>query len=367
MTIAVLGAGTGGLAATVELTHSQHAVRLWNRTPARLEPHRPGGVRYTGIWGDGTAQPAVVTSDLAEAIDGVDAVVVCLPSTAHPTLFTELARLSRPAPIVLCPGHTGGALHLRQVFGQAGSHLPPVAEFSTLPYIGRVHDGVVHVAGRAKQIAVGPLPGGKAALTWAEQLFPGAVPVADVLASSLSNVNLVLHPPGAVLGASWVEATGGDFTFYVQGMTPGVGRIVSKLDAERLAVANALGHQLPTLVEEMSALGSVDREAARQQDVVGAIRGGVANRTIRAPDTFQHRYYQEDFAFGLMPFTAMARVAGIATPVADALLLIGDAAVGEGFADRGLGAQALGIAGMSKAELIHSVRARVDRVDPDSA
>ena len=48
----------------------------------------------------------------------------------------------------------------------------------------------------------------------------------DVLACDLANVNMVLHVPGAVLGAAWVEATRGDFTFYVQGMTPGVARVM---------------------------------------------------------------------------------------------------------------------------------------------
>ena len=43
-----------------------------------------------------------------------------------------------------------------------------------------------------------------------------------MIACDLCNINMVVHPPGAILGAAWVEATGGDFTFYVQGMTPGV-------------------------------------------------------------------------------------------------------------------------------------------------
>lgn len=356
MTIAVLGAGAGGLAATVELTRAGHDVVLWNRNPARLDPHREAGIRFSGVFGEGALRPAGMSGDLAATLDGADAVVVCLPSVVHPELFADLAALRCPAPVILNPGHTGGALHLRQVFAQAGAALPPVTEFSTLTYIGRVNDGVVTIGGRAARISAGALPGGQRALEWAQTLFPGVIAAPDVLASSLSNVNLVLHPPGAVLSAAWVEATGGDFTFYVDAMTPAVARVVEAFDAERLAVARAFGHGLPTLMAEMTALGSVDADAAARGDTVAAIRGGVANSTIKAPDSLGHRYYQEDFAFGVLPFTALAGIAGVDVPVASALLRLGETLTGGGLLDRGLTAERLGIAGLSRDTLMTMVR-----------
>ena len=73
------------------------------------------------------------------------------------------------------------------------------------------------------------LPDGKGAAEAAQMLFRAAKIAPDVLACDLSNVNMVLHAPGAVLGAAWVEATSGDFTFYVQGMTGGVARVMRAL------------------------------------------------------------------------------------------------------------------------------------------
>ncbi|MFV0252716.1 MAG: NAD/NADP octopine/nopaline dehydrogenase family protein [Beutenbergiaceae bacterium] len=361
MTVAVLGAGAGGLAATVELTQAGHEVRLWNRNPARLHPHQ-AGVRHTGVLGDGTLMPAGgFSTDLAAAIDGVDTIVICLPSAVHPILFRDLAALACQAPIVLNPGHTGGALHLQQVFRAAGVPLPPVAEFSTLTYVGRVYDGVANITGRAKQVRAGALPGGDAALERALTLFPGATAVPDVLASSLSNVNLVLHPPGAILGASWVEATGGDFTFYVEGMTPGVARVMTQLDAERRAVAAAYGHELPGLLQEMASIGTIDdADAVSRGDFYTAVRSGKANRAIAAPNSLDHRYYQEDFAFGILPFLALARLGEIPTPIAQAVFDIANALVPGDLAGNGLGAAQLGIAGSSIAQLL-------DRVRPGSA
>lgn len=357
MTIAVLGAGAGGLSATVELTLAGHSVALWNRNPATLAPHRKAGmIHHRGVFGDGGVTPTLITTDLSLALVGADAAVVCLPSVAHGRLFADLAAVGCTVPLVLNPGHTGGALHARNVFALAGRPLPPVAEFSTLTYVARVDSqGGVNIIGRARQVRAACLPGGDDALEWGARLFPGASTVPDVLASSLSNVNLALHPPGAILGAAWVEATSGDFTFYVEGMTPGVGRVLQELDTERLAVAKAFGHVLPPLLEEMTAIGTVDRAAAAQGDLVAAIRGGTANAKIAAPDSFAHRYYQEDLAYGLQPFVALAGLAGVPVPVASALLLLGATAVGGRMLSGGLDASRLGLDGLDLPALLASV------------
>ena len=65
MTVAVLGAGGGGLSATVELTRAGHDVVLWNRNPAKLERYDSRGeVSYRGIWGNGSVRPAQFSSPL---------------------------------------------------------------------------------------------------------------------------------------------------------------------------------------------------------------------------------------------------------------------------------------------------------------
>jgi opine dehydrogenase len=356
--VAVLGGGAGGLSATVELTQAEHAVALWNRNPQTLEANAAEGVvRFDGVLGTGSVTPRAVTGDLAEAVSDAEVVVVCLPSIAHRRLFEDLAQLRITAPVVLNPGHTGAALEARSVWQQVGAELPPLAELSTLTYVARVHDGVVRTTGRAGTVRVAALPGGDAAETAAGELFPGAKPVADVLASSLSNVNLVLHPPGAVLALAWSEATNGDYTFYREAMTPGVVSVLTALDGERLAVAQAFGHKLPPLIEEMVEIGTVDPDGASAGDVGAAIRGGVANASITGPDSTSHRYYREDFPFGLQPFVALAEVAAVEVPVAGSLLAVATTVLGPEVMQAGRTAGALGIDGMSPSTLLDIVRA----------
>jgi opine dehydrogenase len=355
--VAVLGAGSGGRSAVVELTHAGHRVRLWNRNPETLAVIRASGaITHTGVLGDGEVRPELVTTSLAEALAGVDVAVVCLPALAHTALFADLCEIDPLPPIVLNPGQTGGALHARAVFADRGRLLPPVAELSTLTYVARVgRDGLVNVTSRARVVRCGCLPGHQDAQKWALELFPGADPVADVMASSLANVNLVLHAPGAVLSAAWMEATGGNYRFYVDAMTPGVARVLEALDAERLAVGRAYDHELAPLVAEMAAIGTADARAAADGDVVGAIRNSPANARINAPDSYAHRYYREDLGYSLAAFAAFADRAAVAIPTAHALLALGRTAadVPPGY---GLDAASLGIDTLTFEQLCRVVR-----------
>lgn len=345
------------MAATVELTAAGHDVRLWNRNATTLDRDVAGGtVRFRGVLGSGEVRPAVVTTDLAAAVDGAEVVVICLPSVAHGAVFADIAELGPPQPVVLNPGHAGGALHARAVFAAKGITPPRLAEFSTLTYVARVRAGVVDVTGRAGRVWAACLPGGSVALDAGLTLFPAAVAAPDVLFSSLADVNLVLHPPGAVLGLSWIEATEGGFPFYVDGVTAGVARAIDALDAERRAVGKAFGHDLPTLLDEMAAIGTADPAAAAAGDTYAAIRGGVANQRIAAPASVRHRYYTEDIPFGLLPLVSLAKVAGVHTPIACSLLALGGVAAGLRTERNGLDSRRLGIAGLDVAQVVELVR-----------
>ena len=357
--VAVIGAGAGGAAAVVELTLKGHEVRWWNRSAATIEPFRAaGGVRHEGVLGEGFVRPAAIAAGLADALDGADAALVCLPSLAHEAVANALAEAGVACPVVLNPGHTGGALHAVEVLRRRGVEPPPLVELSTLTYVARKPaPDTVRITGVAERVHAACLPGGDEGLALARELYPAATPARDVIATSLSNVNLVLHTPGAILSAAWVEATGGDFRFYVDAMTPGVARVIEALDRERLAVAWAYGHELPPLIEEMAAIGTASREHARAGDVRAAIAAGEANRAIKAPDTLEHRYYAEDFGYGLVPLIELAAAAGVAVPLARALVEVACALTGTDVFATGLDASRLGISGLDRDGVLALVRA----------
>ena len=355
--VAILGAGAGGLSATVELTLAGFECALWNRgKPAIDDIMKTGKIYYQGVLGQGEIRPSLSTLDINVALKGADVAVIVLPSTSHSGIAKELCESRWPGPLILNPGQTGGALEFLATYKKLDQTLPPLAEFSTLPYVARKQrPNYVNITGRAKSVRVASLPKGEAALKMVKKLYPSAYLVPDVLYSSLSNVNLVLHPPGAVLGASWVEATGGKFTFYRDGLTEGVSRVMGLLDKERRAVGLAFGHDLPSLVEEMALIGTVEQNHT-QKPLRQAIASGKSNSLIMAPNNLQHRYYLEDFGHGLLPFIELAQCAGVEVPTARALLEMGRGLIGNELVENGRDSTALGIAGLGPKELISIVR-----------
>jgi opine dehydrogenase len=361
MKVAILGAGAGGASAAVELTRDGHEVRLWNRSAATLAAFAAAhGILHEGVIGTGFTPLEVITTQLERATEGVEVLLVCLPTLAHAALAQSLVDASIVhIPTILNPGHTGGALEFSQVFRQNGLAPPPVAEFSTLTYVARIQaPGFVVTTGRAKAVRAAAMPGARRALDLALALYDCARPADNVLVTSLANVNMVLHPPGAVLGAAWVEATGGNFTFYVEGLTGGVARVMQSLDTERRAVARTFGIELPSLFEEMQAIGTIESTVAAEVDFAAGIRAGAANRLIKAPAGFAHRYYREDLWYGLSPFLVLARIAGVEALCARALNYLGTLAARDHAPVAQRTAIEMGIAGLDRDALLAFVSAR---------
>lgn len=331
-TVAVLGAGAGGLSAAVELTGGGHAVRVWNRRESTLAAYRQaGGVDASGVLGDGFTELPVMTTSLGEVLDGADVAVVCLPALGHRALADELATLKSRTPLVLNPGHTLGAAHFASRFARLGVERPSIVELSTLTYVARTGAGAtVRITGTARRVRAAVLGVDDAALAFATGLWPACKPQSDVFATGLSNVNMVLHPPAAVLAAAWVEATGGEFAYYADATTPAVAAVMADLDNERLNVASAYGHTLDPLMMEMLAIGTVDAlpaDGTIDEQLRVAVSTGRANASITAPASLRHRYYREDFGFAVVPLIELAAVAGVDVPVARALLTLADCAL----------------------------------------
>jgi opine dehydrogenase len=141
-------------------------------------------------------------------------------------------------------------------------------------------------------------------------------------------------------------------------MTPGVARVMQSLDEERRAVARAFGHDLPPLVAEMQAIGTVESSVGDVDDLVAAIAAGEANRRIKAPDSLKHRYYREDFGHGLLPFTVLAAIAAVPVPIADSLLRIAQALLGVDLSEHGRTAERMGIANLDRNGLLEVVGAK---------
>lgn len=319
---------------------------------------RRGGLRMRGSLGEHIVKPKETTTDMAEAIEGADTVVVILPATAHRSVAIELSHHLKPGvPLVLNPGHMCGSLGVRKVFRDRGVSPPSIAELGTLTYVCRApEEAFIDIFLTTSDVPVAFVPGDDAiAMTAVHDLFPQIRPVHPIEAW-LYDVNMVLHPPGMVLAAAWIEATAGDFRFYSEGVTAAVSAVMQRLDDERLSVGRAYGFDLVDLARTMARLGTADVAAAERGDLRDAVAAGKANRTIKAPSSLDHRYIHEDVGYGLVPFTELARAADVPTPTADALIELAGTIAGRDLRAEGMNGARLGIEALD-AERIKEVAA----------
>jgi opine dehydrogenase len=357
--VAVLGAGNGGCAIAADLVRRGIACTLFDLPAfeAALAPIREAGVlRLTGVLGDVTVAAPPVTTDMRDAVDDADVVLVAVPAFAQVAFAEACAPFLRDGQVVvLTPGSTGGALAFAEALRRAGRpHGVTVAETLSLPFACRKVDRVhVHVSGVKSDLPIAAFPAsanGRAAAVL-EGVFPaGLALAANVLETSLNNPNAMAHPVPALLNAGWIETTGGDFRFYTDGVSPSVARAMDAADGDRLAVIRALGLPAVPATEWDRRLYGLAGETTYELN-----RDSWVHRDIRAPKELRSRYLTEDVPFGLVPIASIAHELGIATPAIDLVIDLSCLLLGEDLRASGRTALSLGLAGRTAVEMIEFV------------
>jgi opine dehydrogenase len=314
--VAVLGAGHGGLALAGYLAQHGHRVALWNRSPERIAPVAArGGLRLTLPGEEPAFAPlALATSSLAAAVSGTHRILVAVPASGH----AEVARACAPClrdgqTVLLLPGRTGGALEFRRVLREAGCRARILlGETNTFPFAARCvgpADAVIY--GAKAELLAAALPANRTAelLAACHPLLPMLAPARSVLHTGLANLGAILHPIITLLNAGRIESQV-PFDFYSEGVTPGVAEALAGADAERRRIARAYGEPVQSLQAWVaSAYGH------RAESVQESVGGNPSYVGIKAPTTLQHRYLLEDVPTGLIPLSELGKAAGLAVPM----------------------------------------------------
>jgi opine dehydrogenase len=355
--IAVLGAGNGGCAAAADLAARGFDVRLYNRSRARLEPLiERGGLDRHGAAGNGFTPLSLITDELATAVSGVDLVMLAVPISAHPAYAEQLgAALPQDSVVFLNPGHMGGGLFLaHEIQRLTGRTDIRTCEVSTLTYACRM-DGPasVNIVQLMRRLPFASFPGRHQAELFelVRELYPDIRAARDVLETGFMDINAVEHPPQIICNAGWLEHTKGDYLFYYEGTTPGVGRVIDALDEERRAVAAGAGVATRPFVEIFHDMGYTSEAAVAEGTAHAALQDSAPNRWIKGPPSLDHRYLHEDVGWGLVPWAELGSSLGVETPLMDALITVGSVLTGRDYRSEGLTLRRLGLAGKRLDEL----------------
>jgi opine dehydrogenase len=310
----VLGAGNGGKAMAAHLALMGKEVTLYNRTASRIEAIKElGTIRLESYEGGphGFGELKLVTSNMAEALDKADMVMVVVPANAHASIAAKVAPHLRDGQVVILhPGRTGGALEFTKVLRDLDCSAEiKIAEAETFIYASRSEgpaEARIFRIKNAVSLAAFPATGTQEILHKIHDVYPEFVDGKSVLHTGLNNMGAMFHPALTLLNSGRIESTAGDFQFYVDGVTPSTARVLEVLDRERVTVASAVGVRARTAIEWLKMAYNV-----RGDNIYEAIQNQTGYYGIKAPKTLNHRYIFEDVPMSLVPIASLAKRYGV--------------------------------------------------------
>jgi opine dehydrogenase len=365
--VAVIGAGNVGCALAADLGLRGVEVRLFNRSPGRLAAIQDaGGITVTGEI-EGSAPLSLVTGSLEQAVDGAGVVAVTVPTASLPAYAAALARATADGQLIwLNPGHSGGALYLAAELARAGRGERTICQLTTASHVSRlIGPATVRVFLRSRaSLAALPASHLHQCHRQLDALLPGQFGRAEsVLEADLANLNAILHPPGMVCNAGWIQATAGKFGFYANGSGPAVARVMDAIDVERMALARALGVRAVPFAELFRQLGFTTGGQAHAGSAYHAIQCSELIHPIQSPPTLDHRYLHEDVGWGLVPWMHLAAAAGSPAPTITALTHLAGVINGIDYSRQGLTLERMGLAGKTPAQIrVHVSTPAAERV-----
>jgi opine dehydrogenase len=279
--------------------------------------------------------------------------LICSPNPS----FTQVPVADALAPFLeddqvlfLSPGTFGSYVMLRHLRGKGCLKEIAIAETGTLPYLTRkISDGESRIVVRACHLPTGVFPARKTeeAIDRVRRFFPAVHPVENALSGALMNAGPVIHPPLVVLNTGPIENPA-PYDIHNEGTTPGIRKVVSLLDSERIAVRKAFGYKpghypLEDYYDETRPHEWMYPRSAKKLLM--------ESRLWHEKIDYGHRYVTEDIAHGLAFLISAAEFAGVGVPVARSLITLAGAVAGLDFLKTGRTLKSLGLAGLSPAGL----------------
>jgi len=354
--ITVAGAGKGGPSMAAHLMSLGLEVTLYELPgfAHKLAPFvKRGGIRCSGEV-KGFFKPQMTTDARAAAADA-DVVMVAAMAMGHDAMVRNLLPRMKDGAVIAF--NTGYYACLR--FWPKVRRLKRrviLAETDILPYLClRTGPASVRIDGIKTELGVAAIPSADtpdavAALKKTKLLrfFPRA----HSLAVSLSSMNLLFHAPIVLLNLAASENTHGNYVFYRDGVSPGVGKVIQAMDDERIAVGRALGVELTDCVAVTRRLYAKYKVRGRTIDQCLRTNLAYAKDVFAMPSVREFAVFHQDLTFGLPPIVELGRLLKVPTPTFRMIVDLSNLVCGTDYMKQGLNLRKLGIAGMTRARLL---------------
>lgn len=344
--ITIVGAGNSGCAHACQLSMAGHNVRIL-KTSHRMHDEnferiaQAGGIKCIDNTNNTERFVKIdkITRDLSVAFENADYVLVLTQSLQHKAIAELIAPyIQNIKGILIVPGNLG-SMYFRPLLPESVL----VAEGESTIIDARINTpGAVTILFRNVRNALSFNPSCDSERGFAEfsAIIPNYTAIrTNVVETAMHNHNLIVHTVGSIMSASRIEMTHGEFWMYRESFSPSVWNIIEALDAEKNAVISAYGGKPQAYLE----CCKWRNEENLDVDAKEVFNNYAYNGAPKGPVSLRNRYIEEDVPNGLCLLQSLARAAGIATPIADSLILLAGALLRTDFQAIARSTSALGL------------------------
>jgi opine dehydrogenase len=347
--IAVLGGGNGAHAMAADLALKGYEVTLCEHPEYQEKFSRTLERQVIDLideWGERrTVKIAVATTDFQRAVKGAGYVMMCVPAVGSDVFFESIMPHLEEGQTLVKWSANFSALSFANRMNKEGINKEiTLAEVHTLPWGCRmVEPGTVQIMVWVVRMLLATFPGKKidTVLRDIGKMYPVQA-AENVLATSMNNLNPIVHPVGTVMNAGWIDTVGKDFHFYRDGNTVSISRGIKAVYEEYVRIARAVGISMVDYPEEdfwrKSAIMSTFSRAAFDKE------GATAK--ISGPSSMRDRYITEDVPYGLVPAASLAKKFNVATPVVDAIIELASIINKTNYREKGMKLEEIGLASL---------------------
>lgn len=288
-------------------------------------------------------RPALVTTDIGEAVRRSELVVCCTVSNRDEEIARAIAPWLEKRHAVLIGAGNGGSIIYHRILAACGKGDILTAETAGNFFPARITgpgEATVGLPLAPKGVtAFPPTRAAEAARLFCEvwELSP----CESMFEALFNGPNLICHSAGCVLNVSAISRSAGGFNLFTDGLSEELLNVTDALWQEKARVYAAMGCTASPAPRNMLA-GVMDLGNEEYQDF----------RRMGGPDSMTHRYITEDVPNLLCFFISFARAVGVKVPLFEGIAGLLSAAAGQDFYAEGRTLENLGWGNLSREELI---------------
>lgn len=334
MKVTIIGCGNAGLI---------HAAKIYEKggnDVCLLKTSRTNSTYFDKIVAEGGYQvkdltnhghdfwvkPTLVTRDVKSAMCFADVVLIMTTTLQHEAVARLIGPYAHDGQIIaMCPGYMGSL-----IFKQYVSADVIYCEWETTAYNGRVvNNEYVKITFYNPRNAISVLPVAQRdrVLSVFSQLFDNTHYLRkNILESALHNPNMIVHTIGMTFSASRIEYSKGEFWMYREAFTDSVVNVINAFDKQKNEVLKAYDCEPLDYFEAAKWRNEEDLNV----DAMTSFRS-FADSSNKGPMFLRHRYLLEDVPMGLGLFISLGKVAGVDVSIAESIMTLASALLGEDF------------------------------------